>query len=80
MLLASVVWLSGCSQATPDKQQAASSGNGTTAATPASNLASPNPERNAYFGDLHVHTSWSFDAYINGTQTTPQDAYDWAQG
>lgn len=20
--------------------------------------------KNAYFGDLHVHTSWSFDAFI----------------
>ena len=23
-------------------------------------------ERNAYFGETHVHTSWSFDAYIFG--------------
>jgi hypothetical protein len=26
----------------------------------------PNPERNAYFGETHVHTSWSFDAFIFG--------------
>ena len=24
---------------------------------------SPNPDKNAYFGDLHVHTENSFDAY-----------------
>jgi hypothetical protein len=39
-----------------------------------------NPERNAYFGDVHVHTGWSFDAFTNGSQTTPTDAYAWAQG
>ena len=39
-----------------------------------------NPERNAYFGDLHVHTALSFDAYVFGTTTTPRDAYRFALG
>ena len=39
------------------------------------------PERNAYFGESHVHTSWSFDAFIFGnTKTTPEDAYEYAKG
>ena len=25
-----------------------------------------NPERNAYFGETHLHTSWSLDAYLFG--------------
>jgi hypothetical protein len=39
-----------------------------------------NPYRNAYFGDLHVHTRYSFDAYAFGTVATPYDAYRFAKG
>jgi len=44
-----------------------------------SNVAE-NPLKTAYFGDLHVHTSLSFDAYIGGTVATPSDAYSFAKG
>ena len=40
----------------------------------------PNPNRNAYFGDLHVHTRYSFDAFIFGNVTDPNDAYRFAKG
>lgn len=36
--------------------------------------------RNAYFGDLHVHTKNSFDAYIFNVRRTPDDAYRFAKG
>ena len=39
-----------------------------------------NPTKNAYFGNLHVHTSYSFDGYTNGSPTGPDDAYRWAKG
>ena len=39
-----------------------------------------NPERNAYFGDLHVHTAYSFDAFVLGTLASPEDAYRFAKG
>lgn len=40
----------------------------------------PVPERRAFFGDLHVHTANSFDAYVFGTLATPADAYRYARG
>ncbi len=39
-----------------------------------------NPDRAAYFGDLHVHTKYSFDAFAFGTLASPYDAYRFAKG
>ncbi len=39
-----------------------------------------NPLKNAYFGQLHLHTGMSFDAYIIGTRIYPEDAYRFARG
>ena len=39
-----------------------------------------NADRKAFFGDLHVHTKYSFDAYAFGTLATPYDAYRYAKG
>jgi len=46
----------------------------------ASHLPGYNLDRNAYFGDLHVHTYLSNDAYIFNVRRTPDDAYRFARG
>ena len=43
-------------------------------------LSLPIPNKNAYFGDLHIHTSNSFDAYTFGSLSDPEMAYKYAQG
>ena len=40
----------------------------------------PNKDRNPYYGDLHVHTKHSFDAYVFGVTASPSDAYRYAKG
>ena len=52
-------------------------------ASAAATAASPetNPDREAYFGETHIHTSWSFDAFVFGTTMTgPEEAYKFALG
>ena len=39
-----------------------------------------NKDRNAYYGDVHVHTKYSFDAYVFGVTASPDDAYKYAKG
>jgi hypothetical protein len=43
--------------------------------------AQRNPERDAYFGETHIHTSWSVDAWVMGNRITgPNEALKYAQG
>ena len=43
-------------------------------------LPAANPNKTAYFGDLHIHTKNSFDAYIFNVRSTPDDVYKFAKG
>ena len=77
--LCAVAFTAGCSpepaavtEAEPSKESPREE---TTTPRPVSN-----PLRNAYFGETHVHTAFSLDAYIGGTRLTPADAYRFARG
>jgi hypothetical protein len=39
-----------------------------------------NPLKNVYFGEEHLHTENSPDAFVIGTRGTWEDAYNWAMG
>ena len=42
--------------------------------------ASENPLRNPYFGELHVHTAWSLDAFVLASLAGPDEAFRFAKG
>ncbi|ETN93968.1 DUF3604 domain-containing protein [Zhouia amylolytica] len=66
------------------KNESKSSGDQTQAddidSTLVETVINENPNKDVFFGNLHVHTSWSFDAYINGAISGPDEAYRWAKG
>ena len=43
--------------------------------TPMLEEISLNPNKDVYFGDTHVHTGYSFDAFLLGTNLDPQASY-----
>jgi hypothetical protein len=54
---------------------------GSAEATATAQSSASVPERNVYFGELHLHTSWSFDAYsFQNTVVDPDAAYRYAKG
>jgi hypothetical protein len=40
----------------------------------------PPDQRRAFFGELHLHTTMSFDAWTFGTKVTPDQAYKFGRG
>jgi len=44
------------------------------------NLEQKNIQRHPFFGDLHVHSSWSLDSYVNFNPVDPAQSYRFARG
>lgn len=77
--------ISGCNQRLAETKLPVSPGAETAQpfiATPVKtdDAAAFNPTRDAFFGDLHVHTAYSFDAFVFGTVASPDDSYAFAKG
>ena len=51
-----------------------------SAGEPGRDVKKPNPLKNVYFGEQHLHTQNSFDAFTIGTRASWADAYDYVKG
>ncbi|MFB6263993.1 MAG: DUF3604 domain-containing protein, partial [Bradymonadaceae bacterium] len=87
--LVAVLGLTGCVGGEETREPPPDAGSKTDAAAEGSTVdytedrprcAVRDPHRNAYFGDLHVHTALSFDAYNPGNRIDPEGAYRFAKG
>ena len=74
-----ILFLAGCSK-NNSETPAATQGSQAQSTQPAEATPPRNPLKNAYFGDLHLHTSYSMDAFAFGTRTTPEDSFKYAMG
>jgi len=79
MMSVGAVCLVGCGTE-PQPQEVSTTEADTNPPIERSRTAGFSADRNAYFGDLHIHTKNSFDAFIFNVRVTPDDAYRYAKG
>ena len=69
-----VVLMAACQGGREDKKASDTADSTTTIAV------KENPNRDVYWGDQHLHTSWSADAGASGTRVGPEEALRFARG
>jgi Protein of unknown function (DUF3604) len=77
LILFSIILLGGCNPATENSNDSTTSEESDSTAQHAADYSE---NKNAYFGNVHIHTSYSFDGFTNKCITRPSDAYRWAKG
>lgn len=81
LLGSALVALAACSTETAEIDTTVTPSTDVPVSTPVlTERPAPNPTRNVYFGEMHVHTKNSFDAYIFNVRATLDDVYDFAKG
>src|SRR3546814_3403580 len=81
IVTASLLLLAACGRSqAPDAQQTDPPSAGTPFAADVTCDGAEATRKNAYFGDMHVHTLYSVDAYFFNGLNGPREAYRFAKG